>query len=208
MLTLQENIFLAKKVLVNSIYSAAKIEGCNVTFPQTQTIIDGAVINGVSVDDIQTVLNLRDGWKYVLNNITESFNLDFVCKINEYIARNESLNWGTLRTGRVDVGEYIPPIPIEKTVINDIDKILRIENPVDRAVHYFAYGCKQQLFWDENKRTSLLAANKILIENGCGILIIEKENMQEFNTSLYNWYTKEDFQSLESCLKKCVKTII
>lgn len=33
------------------------------TFPQTQTIIDGAVVSGISVDDIQTVLNLRDGWK-------------------------------------------------------------------------------------------------------------------------------------------------
>ena len=59
-LTLEQNIFLAKKTFVELVYNTAYIEGCNVTFPQTQTIIDGAVVNGVAVDDIQTVLNYED----------------------------------------------------------------------------------------------------------------------------------------------------
>ncbi len=60
MLTREQNIFLAKKTFVELVYNTAYIEGCNVTFPQTQTIIDGAVVNGVAVDDIQTVLNYED----------------------------------------------------------------------------------------------------------------------------------------------------
>ncbi len=63
MLTRQQNIFFAKKIFSELVFNAAYIEGCNVAFPQTQTIIDGAVVSGISVDDIQTVLNLRDGWK-------------------------------------------------------------------------------------------------------------------------------------------------
>ena len=35
-LTLQENVFLAKKKIVENIYSNARIEGCNVTFPETR----------------------------------------------------------------------------------------------------------------------------------------------------------------------------
>lgn len=46
--TEKENVFMAKKLLAELIYNSAYIEGCNVTFPQTQTIIDGAVVNGVS----------------------------------------------------------------------------------------------------------------------------------------------------------------
>lgn len=46
MLTRQQNIFLAKKTFTELVFNTAYIEGCNVTFPQTQTIIDGAVING------------------------------------------------------------------------------------------------------------------------------------------------------------------
>lgn len=41
MLTREQNIFLAKKVFVELVFNTAYIEGCNVTFPQTQTIIDG-----------------------------------------------------------------------------------------------------------------------------------------------------------------------
>lgn len=51
MLTREQNIFLAKKNFVELVYNTAYIEGCNVTFPQTQTIIDGAVVNGITVDE-------------------------------------------------------------------------------------------------------------------------------------------------------------
>ena len=54
MLTRQQNIFLAKKIFTELVFNTAYIEGCNVTFPQTQTIIDGAVINGESVDDLDS----------------------------------------------------------------------------------------------------------------------------------------------------------
>ena len=40
-LTLEQNIFLAKRNLVDNIYSNARMEGLNVTFPQTKTILDG-----------------------------------------------------------------------------------------------------------------------------------------------------------------------
>lgn len=34
-LKVEENIFLAKKLIVSNIYSNARIEECNVTFPET-----------------------------------------------------------------------------------------------------------------------------------------------------------------------------
>ncbi|EAK5214979.1 cell filamentation protein Fic, partial [Campylobacter jejuni] len=40
-LTLEENIFLAKRNLVDIIWKSANLEGVNVTFPETQMIIDG-----------------------------------------------------------------------------------------------------------------------------------------------------------------------
>ena len=97
-LTLEQNIFLAKRNLVDNIYANAKMEGLNITFPQTKTILEGVNVPELKIDEIQCVLNLRDAWKYVINNISEEFNLNFICKINEFVARNESLSWGTLRT--------------------------------------------------------------------------------------------------------------
>lgn len=97
-MTLEQNLFLAKKNLVENIYSNAKMEGLNITFPQTKTILEGVNIPNLKIDEIQCILNLRDAWKFVISNIEEEFNLNFVCKVNEYVSRNESLEWGKLRT--------------------------------------------------------------------------------------------------------------
>ena len=207
MLTRQQNIFLAKKIFTELVFNTAYIEGCNVTFPQTQTIIDGAVVNGISVDDIQTVLNLRDGWKFIINSVDEPLTLEYICKVNEYVSRNESLEWGVLRKGTVGVGDFIPMIPVKEDVLKEIDRINEIKEPVDRALEYFAYACKQQLFWDGNKRTSTMVSSKILIENGEGILTIGKDHAEEFNITLNNWYLKDALQPLKDCLKKCIKTL-
>ncbi len=207
MLTREQNIFLAKKNFVELVYNTAFIEGCNVTFPQTQTIIDGAVVNGITVDDIQTVLNLRDAWKYCIENVDAELNLDYICKINEFVSRNESLQWGVLRTGTVGVGDFTQTIPIKEIVLQEIDHIKHIITPVEKALEYFAYACKQQLFWDGNKRTSTIVASKILIESGNGILTIGKNNAEEFNNTLNNWYLKDELLPLKDCLRKCIKTL-
>lgn len=207
MLTREQNIFLAKKIFVELVYNTAYIEGCNVTFPQTQTIIEGAVVNGVTVNDIQTVLNLRDAWRYCIENIDAPLNLEYVCKINEFVSRNESLQWGALRTGTVGVGDFIPLIPVKEKVIEELNRIMKINDDIERAVEYFAYACKQQLFWDGNKRTSTIVASKILIESGNGILTVGKDNAEDFNTTLNNWYLYDELQPLKNCLKKCIKTL-
>ena len=96
-LTIEQNIFLAKRNLVDNIYSNARMEGINVTFPQTKTILEGVNVSGLKIDEIQCILNLRDAWSYVINNIDKKFDLEFICKANECVARNESISWGTLR---------------------------------------------------------------------------------------------------------------
>lgn len=207
MLTREQNIFLAKKIFTELVFNTAYIEGCNVTFPQTQTIIDGAVVNGISVDDIQTVLNLRDGWKFILSSVDEPLTLEYICRVNEYVSRNESLEWGVLRRGTIGVGEFIPTISVKEDVLKEMDRINKINQPIDRALEYFAYACKQQLFWDGNKRTSTMVASKILIESGEGILTIGKDNAEEFNIALNNWYLKDELQPLKQCLNKCIKTL-
>lgn len=97
-MTLEQNIFLAKRNLVDNIYASARMEGLNVTFSQTKTILEGVNVPNLKIDEIQCILNLKDAWKFIINNIEEKFNLSFICKVNEHISRNESIEWGKLRT--------------------------------------------------------------------------------------------------------------
>ena len=94
-MTPDQALFLAKKKWDENVYCGMKMEARNVTFPQTRTILDGVNVPGVQLDDIQAILNMRDAWRYLLANPTTPVDLAFLCKLNEYVARNEALAWGT-----------------------------------------------------------------------------------------------------------------
>ena len=206
-LTLEQKVFLAKRNIVDNVYANARMEGINVTFPQTQTILEGVNVPNLKIDEIQVILNLRDAWNYVINNVNKELNLDFICKVNEFVARNESLEWGKLRNGKVTISgtDYIPEIPEKEKVEENIIKILNIENATERAIEYMLYGMRNQLFWDGNKRTSTIIANKILIENGAGIIKVSDKNLEEFNKLLSEFYTTNNKERIKEFLyNKCI----
>lgn len=202
-LTVSQNIFLAKKLIADSVYCGIQLEGSPLTFPETQTLLDGVNIPHASLNDIQTVLNMRDAWRYVLKTINEPFTLDYVCKVNEYVARNESLEWGTLRTGDVGISgtTYRPEIPQEEYVNNRINELVNSKvSATEKALTYFLWGARSQLFWDGNKRTSLICANKLLIKEGKGIIAIPTEKIPKFNNLLTNYYETKEHKELMNFL--------
>ena len=210
-LTKEQNIFLAKRNIVDNIYANARMEGVNITFPQAKTILDGVNVPNLKLDEIQVILNLRDAWKYVINNIDIPFNLDFICKINELVARNESIEWGALRKGKVEITgtNYIPVIPVRIDVEKQIEDILNIENTTERAIEFMLYGMKSQLFWDGNKRTSTIAANKIMIENGNGIIKVPDNKLEEFNKLLSDFYTTNYKETIKQFIfDNCIDGIV
>ncbi len=210
-LTIEQNIFLAKRNLVDNIYANARMEGLNITFPQTKTILEGINVPNLKIDEIQCVLNLRDAWKYVIDNIKEEFNIDFICKINELVARNESIEWGKLRNGGVEITgtEYVPVIPDKENVKEQIAQILKIENTTEQAIEYMLYGMRSQLFWDGNKRTSTICANKIMIENGNGIIKVSDNHLEEFIKLLSEFYTTNDKSKIKKFIyENCIDGMV
>ena len=125
-LTREQSVFLAKKKMDENIYCGMKMENRAVTFPQTKTILSGVNVAGVQLDDIQAILNMRDAWRFLLSSIDEPVNVEYMCKLNEFIARNEALKWGVLRGGSVGISgcDYVPPIPEYETVKRELEAIL------------------------------------------------------------------------------------
>ena len=190
-LTPEQSLFLAKKKWDENIYCGMRMENRAVTFPQTKTILDGVNVPGVQLDDIQAILNMRDAWRYLIETINEPLTLDYICKLNEYIARNEALMWGVLRTGSVGISgtDYIPPIPQQTDAEQALQKILDSDTTAtEKALQAFIWGTRAQLFWDGNKRTSMTVANKILLSAGAGIMTITDKHMERFNEQLLHYY--------------------
>lgn len=203
-LTAQQNLFLAKKKWDENVYCGMKMENRAVTFPQTQTILNGVNVPNVQLDDIQAILNMRDAWKYLLSTVNEPVTFEYWCKLNEYIARNEALEWGKLRTGSVGISgtDYEPPVPDKDKTVEELESILTDADAstTDKALAAFSWGARGQFFWDGNKRTSLMLANKILILGGAGIMTITDKYMEQFNGLLLNFYNTGESEVLKEFL--------
>ncbi len=202
-LTPEQSLFLAKKKWDENVYCAMRMENRAVTFPQIKTILSGVNVGTVSIADIQAILNMRDVWCYLRNSIEVPLNLEYLCKLNEYIARNEALEWGKLRTGKVSISgtNYMPPVPVYESVEQELNSILTSDmTATEKALEAFCWGARGQLFWDGNKRTSMTLANKILLLAGAGVLTVTDANMEQFNVLLLDFYNSGESSSLKQFL--------
>jgi len=202
-MTAEQSLFLAKKKWDENVYCGMRMENRAVTFPQTKTILQGVNVPSVQLNDIQAILNMRDAWQYLLSTINEPVTLEYLCKLNEYIARNEALEWGKLRSGSVMISgtEYLPPVPSQDAVSSDLAAILTADaTATTKALQAFVWGARGQFFWDGNKRTSMTLANKILIAAGVGFLTITDKHMEQFNTLLVEYYNTGDSEALTDFL--------
>ena len=199
-LSLKENIFLAKKVLVAQIHNLSRFENCQTTLLQTEQIINGQNVASASLGDIQTILNLKRAYQYVMRHISDGLPVDIplLKKINSIVAQEDSLAPGDFRTGTVGVtladgSRHTPPAISEVEVQNLFGQIAnRSRSTTETAIRSMLAFMRQQIFWDGNKRTATLFANAMLIEKGCGILEISELQMPEFNTKLSDFYRSGD----------------
>lgn len=202
-MTPEQSLFLAKKKWDENVYCGMRMENRNITFPQTKTILQGVNVPSVQLDDIQAVLNMRDAWRFLLSSIGEPLTFEYWCKLNEYIARNEALEWGKLRTGSVGISgtDYLPPVPVEAQVRAEFGAIMAANaTATEKALEAFTWGTRGQFFWDGNKRTSMTLANKILVTAGAGILTITDKHMEQFNTLLLDYYDTGEKKALKDFL--------
>ena len=208
----REAKFLLKKSIVGLIHSASRLENVNTTFPQTKTIVEGMSVSGISMDDVQVILNLKNAYQYVLKLSGDTtFNLSIACKINSFISYNESLEWGVLRTGNVGIHgvDYTHAIPVESEVVSAINEIMSSEGSLTyKALKYMYYAMRTQLFWDGNKRTAIVSTNAIMMLDGLGIVNISEQQLEYWNQLLSEFYeTNIDETIIQWTYDNCVHGI-
>lgn len=74
---------------------------------------------------------------------------------------------------------------------------MSIEGSVDKAISLMLWIMRNQIFKDGNKRVATIVANKVLIENGCGILGVPTEFDNTFKQMLVNYYETNDDRNLK-----------
>lgn len=202
-----QNLDFARVNLKANIYDQAVLEGVATTFPQTEDIIENGQVNGVSASDVQKILNLKHAWEFILDRdvIQSESNYYMLCHIAKLVNEGFFYDGGRIRGIPVQIGgtSYVPPLPIESVVIEQIDEIRKKEKePIDIAVELCMYCMKTQVFKDGNKRASVIFANHYLIAQGKGLLVIPEKDVPEFKKLLVEYYEGESIDTIGSFLKE------
>ncbi len=79
-MTKEDNIFFAKRKLVDIIYKSASLEGIKVTFADIYSFVNNVNTGNISIDDMLKLKGLKDAWEYVLNNINAELTIDYIKK--------------------------------------------------------------------------------------------------------------------------------
>lgn len=202
-MTQEENIFLAKRNIVDYIWKSANLEGIGVTYPDTQAIYNGMSVSGYTIEDINAVNDLKHAWQFLLENINEEINLEFIKKVHVLLGKYTIINAGMFRRDEVRIGgtDWIPELPDEKKVNDDILEILENKtSPLDKALDITLYLMRAQLFYDGNKRMAMLIGNKIMIENGQGIISVIQRDIKDFYRLLVLYYETDNKSEIKQFL--------
>lgn len=210
-MTKEQNIFLAKRCIVDSIWKSSHIEGIDVTYPETQKLYDGGNVARLRLDEIQTINNLKHAWLFVLNSIDAENDINLLKSINALVGSNLIDRAGNIRVYDVGIGgtNWRPEIPNENDVSNKLKELLKIECATDRAITIMCYLMRTQFFADGNKRTAMLFANKIMIQNGKGVISVPLEEDISFGEELTKYYETNNMESLKQFIyDKCISGVI
>ena len=207
------NMDFARANMKTNIYDQAVLEGVATTFPQTEEILENGTVNGMTADDVQKILNLKHAWEFILDKdvIQSENNYYLLCRIAKLVNEGFFYDGGRIRGVPVKIGgtSYVPPLPIEMQVIENINEILASEKEaVDIAIELCIYCMRTQIFIDGNKRASVIFANHYMIAHGLGLIVIPENHVPDFKKKLVKYYESGDIEEISAFLKeKCWRKI-
>lgn len=99
-------------------------------------------------------------------------------------------------------------MPHTGIIMEAIREIEQMQDVELKALKYFCYIARTQMFIDGNKRVAQLMANKVLIQNDIGIFQIPIEKLEEFKGMLIEFYeTGNDVKMIGFMKKYCIKHV-
>jgi prophage maintenance system killer protein len=118
-----------------------------------------------------------------------------------------SYSAGKIRSIPVSIGgsTYMPPIPLEIKVKDEINRIINSSDDViETTIKILLYVMKTQIFLDGNKRTAVIFANHYLISRGKGLIAIPVELVSEYKKMLIDYYEDKNENIKGFLREKCL----
>ena len=200
-MTKEDNIFFAKRKIIDNIYKSANLEGIAVTLADTVDFYNNVNNGKISIDDMLKLKGLKDAWGYVLDTIDDDLTIDYIKRIHFEVCKGQNvIPLGDFRKKGVGITgtDYRPKLPSECDYEAELKDILNNEDKLDMVINLFCWIQRSQMFQDGNKRVANLVANKEMIRNGLGILNVPIELIGGYFTKLIKYYETNDNTDLKN----------
>ena len=199
----EDNVFFAKRKLVDNIYKSANLEGIAVTFADTISFVNNVNTGKIYVDDMLKLKGLKDGWEFILNTIDDDLTMDYIKKVHFEVCKGQNISpLGEYRECGVGITgtSWRPKLPSECDYEKELEIILNNDSHIERCLDLFCWIQRSQMFLDGNKRVANLIANKEMIRSGQGIIAVPVEKIGDYFTKLISYYENNDNNDLKKWL--------
>jgi len=166
---------LISKVTAETIHASTAIEGNTLTQSQVNEVLAGKKIHAQE-QDIQEILNYNNALDYIESlhkNKTKAISEDLIKKINGIVLQDiKNHAAGIYRTGKVIVGDYIPPEHTEIAVLmHEFTQWFQNPTPQNLSPILYTGIAHYQLvaihpFEDGNGRTTRILTTLMLMRSG------------------------------------------
>lgn len=181
--------FRVHKMMAQFVWDAAVAEGRPFTYPQVQTVIDGAPVRGKRDADIARVSELAVSTKELIRLVEGG---EFRSDLSTFL---------TL-AGSED------KVRLDSRFAQDLDagSFKGIPNPVEKALVLFLCGALRQSSHpcNEGSTSALrLMMNGVLMSNGIDAISVPASCAQKFNTKIAQFYLDRNAAPVMSLLLEC-----
>ena len=207
---MNKSVELAKTLLVDSIWKSANLEGLGTSFPRTVAILNNRKVE-TSKEEVMFIVNMKNAWEFMLKNLDYNNCFMFMSELNKQVAPNLFYGAGEVRNTDVSISGTTlkPEMPVASFIYDDIHVLNAIKDAELRALKYFCYITRTQIFINGNKRVAQLMANKVLIENNIGVFQIPIEYMNKFKDMLLRFYESNNDEEIIDFMKsKCIVRVV
>lgn len=211
-LSVERVVWRFMRALPEFVWDSAQLEGNPFTYPEVQTLLEGITVGGHKISDERQVLNLAESSRRLAAVVTDGqFALakEISDELHALIAAHEALEWGHFRgkgsqTGTPagflgEYGEHRPPATepdganLRHVRATEVAAITAgIDSVFEQAVIYCLFACRNQFYFDGNKRTSRAMMNGQLLAHGYDAISVPAARRLEYNTKMIDFYRLAD----------------
>ncbi|MDL2274624.1 hypothetical protein LJC22_00670 [Desulfosarcina sp. OttesenSCG-928-G10] len=196
-----EALFVFQKNMAGMVWNALGVfENNPSTLPQTETILQGQSVSGISIDHLLQVKQFADGARFLITAIKhKTFALDiaFAAQLHARVGKEEALEWGISQNRQVHIrgASHVPPAADALPQLAEKGFFFlreQVKDSVERAVAVFLFMSRSPFFFDCNKRTASLMMNGALLSEGYYPITVLRESAEAFNEKLSGFYNTGD----------------